>query len=217
MTARLAALTLMASLLAPPAAAQALRRERPTAFPPSLTLMAGLGFGGQRANQVDPETCTTSNCISHSVGSAPHGGVEFQIPLGGTFGLGVAATIARPTRKFCVLGGACQSPDRITQGHGAALLLWRFKARAPIYFGLGPGVTYSKPGPVTGQEGAITEFGGVVVLAYDVQVASRVGLRVAWWNWLMKPEGEGLGTNYELSSLAWDKLIAVGARISLSP
>ena len=217
MIARVGALTMTALLAALPASGQAIRRERPQAFPPSLTLMAGLGFGGQRANQVDPETCTTNNCIRHKVGSGPQGGLELQIPLGGTFGLGVAATIARPTRIFCVLGEACRSPDRITQGHGAALVLWRFKARAPIYFGLGPGVVYSKPGPITSQTATVAEFGGVVVLAYDVQVASRVGLRVAWWNWLVKPKAEGLGANYELSTLAWDKIFAVGARISLKP
>ncbi|HET7039486.1 MAG TPA: hypothetical protein VFH97_06335, partial [Gemmatimonadales bacterium] len=146
---------------------------------------------------------------------APHGGVEFQVPLGSTLGFGVAGTIARPTRVFCVLGAACQSPDHLTQAHGAALVLWRFKARAPIYFGLGPGVAYSKPGPIVGQTTAVTEFGGVVVVAYDVRIASRVGLRIAWWNWLLKPERENLGADFELSSLAWDKLFALGARIAL--
>jgi hypothetical protein len=218
MTARLAALALMASLLAPPAAGQALRRDRPTAFPPSLTLMAGLGFGGQRATRTgDSLTCPTRDCFEYKVGSSPQGGVEFQIPLGGTLGLGVAGTISRPSRVLCTRGADCGSTDRTTRVHGAALLLWRFKARAPIYFGLGPGATYSKPGPVSGQAGAVTEFGGVAVVAYDVQVASRVGLRIAWWNWLVKPDREGLDPDFTLSGLAWDKLFAVGARISLSP
>jgi hypothetical protein len=214
MIARVGALTMTALLAALPASGQAIRRERPQAFPPSITAFVGLGFGGQRANQEDPLTCASRECFGHKVGSAPYGGLEIQVPLGGTLGLGVAATIGRPRRVIC-LRGACQSPERITQVHGAGLVLWRFKARAPIYFGFGPGVVYSRPGPVAGQAGAITEIGGVGVLAYDVRVTPRVGLRIAWWNWLVKPKGEGLGPDYDLNGLAWDQVFSVGARFSL--
>jgi hypothetical protein len=201
-------------LVAAPASGQAIRRERVQAFPVSITPFAGLGFGGQRANQRDSLTCATRECFGHKLGSAPYGGVEIQIPLAGTFGLSVSGSIGRPPRVICIRD-ACQSPEHVTQVHGAALVLWRFKARAPIYFGLGPGISYSKPGPVAGQDDATMEFGGVGVVAYDIRFPGRVGLRLAWWHWLLKPNGEGVASDFDLSGLAWDQLFSLGAAISL--
>ena len=96
--------------------------------------------------------------------------------------------------------------------HGALLLLWRFKPRAPIFFGIGPAVTFFTPGPVLGQADAVLEPGGVVVVAYDAQLGAHVGVRVAWWNYLTKPSDKSLTTNYTMSGLAYDKAVAFGVR-----
>lgn len=212
MSLRIGAFALLALLPACPALAQVgARRETPKAFPPSITPFVGLGFGGQRAIQMDAE----GNRLEHKLGSAPHGGVEIQLPIAGTLGLSLTGTVGRPARVSCVSGTCASAAGRLTQVHAAGLVLWRFKARAPIYFGLGAGASHASPGPVVGQDDAKTEIGGVAVLAYDFRVAPRVGLRIAWWNWVTRPSDESLPTGFTAKSLAWDTMVAFGASFSL--
>jgi hypothetical protein len=213
MTVRVSAVLIALCCLAEPAHGQALRRERPQAFPPAVTVFVGLGFGGSRANEFDSQCPSPTNCINNKPGSGPQGGLEIQFPVTSTLGISLAATGGRPTLVNC-LRGQCQTSGRITQLHGAGLVLWRFKARAPIYFGLGPGVAYSSPGAVRTQTQAISEIGGVAVIAGDLRLAQRVGVRIAWWNWVVKPKSEGLGPDFTAKSLAWDRLFSVGARFS---
>lgn len=213
MTLRTGLLALAALLAAAPARGQTLRRAQPKAFPLSVTPFLALGWGGTRGAEPDTAICGTTNCVEHKVGSGPHVGLDVQVPLGGTFGLALAGTAGRPTRVVCAL--QCIAPERVTAIHGSALVLWRFKARAPIYFGLGPAMSYVRPGPVRTQTAAVTEIGGAGVIAYDFRFSPTLGGRVAWWNYLVKPSEEQLGTNITPSGLAWDTQIALGVRFLL--
>jgi hypothetical protein len=204
----LAAVVMLAAV---PAQGQALRRPPTKAFPLSVTPFLALGWGGTRVVATIPEICSVPDCIKHKVGSGPQLGVELQLPLAGTLGLGVTGVAGRPSRLLCA--PLCLSPERLTVLHGAALLLWRFKARAPIYFGLGPAVNHIDPGPVQGQSSAVTEFGGSLVLAYDFTFGPRVGGRVGWWNYFMKPSDEALPAGGRAKGLAWDTQIGLGVRL----
>lgn len=213
MTLRIGTVALLTCLAAAPAQGQALRRVQPKAFPFSVTPFLALGWGGTRGAEPDTAICGTSNCVAHKVGSGPHAGLDIQIPLAGNFGLAVAGAAGRPTRIVCAI--QCLAPERVTAVHGSALVLWRFKARAPIYFGLGPAVSYISPGPVRTQTSAVTEFGGAGVIAYDFRFSPSLGGRVAWWNYLVKPSKDQLGTNIQPSGLAWDTQVALGVRFLL--
>lgn len=205
------ALAVAMLLTAAPVEAQALRRVAPKAFPFSVTPFVALGYGGARAER-DPIACRTVGC-AFKVGSGPQVGVELQTPLVGTFGFGVTGVVGRPSAVIC--DPQCLSSERLTAIHGAALVLWRFKARAPIYFGIGPAVSYLDPGPLPGQQTSVTEIGGSLVVAYDFAFSPRVGGRVGWWNYLMKPSGDGLPAGSEARNLAWDTQIGLGVRIVL--
>jgi hypothetical protein len=211
---RCGVLVAVAFSLAGPAAAQVgAQRVRPTAFPLAVTPYLALGFGAARAAQADPLVCPTSdpNCYDNTVGSSPVLGIEVQAPLTRTLGVGITGAISRPARKLCVRG-QCESGERITSVHGGVLLLWRFKPRAPIFFGIGPAVTFFTPGPVFGQVQSVTEPGGVGVVAYDAQVGARVGVRVAWWSYLTKPSDTDLTSLYTVSGLSYDKVFSFGIR-----
>jgi hypothetical protein len=201
------ALTLTGSL-----EAQALRRPRTQAFPFSMTPFIAIGWGGQRATE-NASTCTRPDCIHHKVGIGPQVGVDLQMPITGPIGLGVTAVGGRPTQVRCDI--QCVSPQRMTAIHGAALILWRFKARAPIYFGLGPAISYLRPGPVTGQP-AVTEVGGALVVAYDFTLSPRVGGRLGWWNYFVQPSDKDLPpTIYTPGNVSWDTQIGLGVRLAI--
>jgi hypothetical protein len=211
----LRSLALTAALLLPavPAQGQALRRPSTKAFPFSVTPFIGVAWGGQRATQTPVEEACTTDCIRHKVGIGPHVGLELQMPLVGNFGFGVTASGGRPTQVQCDL--QCVSPQRLTSIHGAAYILWRFKARAPIYFGLGAAMHYLNPGAVPGQ-GSVTEMGGSAVLAYDFTLSPRVGGRFGWWNYFLKPSAKDLTIPpYAVSNFVWDTQIGLGIRFAV--
>jgi hypothetical protein len=141
-------------------------------------------------------------------------GVDLQMPVTSTLGIGVSGAAGRPPRVTC--GAACTSTDNATTVHAAALLLWRFKARAPIYFGVGPALSWVRPGPVVPWDTvAVKELGGVFVIGYDFGITPTVGGRLAWWNYLTKPSAVSLPDFLNPSGLAWDKVFSLGVRIEL--
>jgi hypothetical protein len=211
MIVRSVALAAAAMLAAVPAQGQALRRPSTKAFPFSVTPFIAVGWGGQRASENAP-SCARPDCIQHKVGIGPQVGIELQMPLAGTLGFGLTAVGGKPTQVRCDL--QCVSPQRLTAVHGTALILWRFKARAPIYFGIGPAVSYLDPGPVTGQP-SVTEIGGALVLAYDFSLGPRLGGRLGWWNYFVRPSRKDLPATYTTGNIAWDTQVGLGVRFAL--
>ncbi len=193
------------------------RRVRRHAFGFAVTPYVALGSRGVRANQADAATCpaTPDECFKHKASSGPEVGAQVQIPLFGTFGLSVAGSFARPRQLVCILEN-CSSRDRVTTVRGTALLLWRFKARAPIYFGLGGAtVRWGNPGPVVGQNQAVSEYGFVISIGYDAAIGRRAGVRVAFLNYFMFPEESGLPSTFAATGTARDAILTIGARINI--
>jgi len=199
-----------------------IRRVQPKAFPLSATLSGGLGFGGTRATYYDSTVagCTPGNCWTAGAGSGWAAGGDVQAPLGNTVGIAVGGQVGRPAQRLCVRS-QCQSPGGVWVLRGTAMLLWRFKASAPIHFGLGGAVTYFNPAPVVNQnltadgQGTTMEFGGAAVVGYDFRLDERLGGRLAWTSFLMAPSSEGLPGAYESKSVAWDNTITFGVRFQL--
>jgi hypothetical protein len=208
-------LTCAALLVAGVARGQEVRRLQPKAFPAAVAASFGLGWGGQRATEAaGQEACTGAGGCRFKLGSGPLLGLDLQVPVTRTLGLGISGAVGRPPRVTC--GGACNSSDNATTVHASALLLWRFKARAPIYFGVGPALSWINPGPVmVWDTTAVKEFGGVLVIGYDFAITPTVGGRLAWWNYLTKPSMDNLPSFVTPSGLAWDKVFSLGVRFGL--
>ncbi|MDH4044453.1 MAG: hypothetical protein OEY20_09630 [Gemmatimonadota bacterium] len=218
-----ALLVFVGSPLALPLAAQApqpvIRRVQPKGFPFAVTVSAGMGFGGSRATWSSTE-CPTEQCNSGGAGSGWNVGAEVQVPLGQTFGFEVAGQLAHPSQRVC-FRSQCLSPASLWAIRGTAMAVWRFKARAPIFFGLGGGVSYFDPAPVANQkltsegQGAVTEFGGATIVGYDFRFTERIGGRLAWRSYLMVPTSDGLPAGYVAKSIAWDNAFTFGVRFLL--
>lgn len=194
------------------------RRAAPTAFPLAVTASAGIGFGGVRATAFDSIGCASPDqCYSYGAGSGWNVGVELQAPLGRSFGVEVAAQVAQPSQRVC-LRSQCQSPQNLWAFRGTAMLLWRFKPRAPVFFGFGGGLTHFDPAPVVGQnvtaegQAGSMEFGGSTVIGYDFRFTERIGGRVAWRSYLLVPSSEGLPGSAEVKGLSWDNALTFGVR-----
>jgi len=207
----------LAVLAAMPLAAQnqpAIRRVQPKAFPLSITPSLGLGFGAVRAVDADSIACGSVRCEQYGTGSGLQAELALQVPIGGTLGFEVGGQIGRPSRKSC-LRGQCQSPDRTWAYRGTAVLLWRFKARAPIYFGVGGVIARFDPGPVLRQDGAVTEYGATTVVGFDFPLTGRLGGRIIWRSYILAPTDTELPPTYDLDSVAWDNAFTFGVRIPL--
>jgi len=202
---RFAAAVLALSCTVPAAWAQQapVQRARAGAFQFALTPYLGIGWRGARAQATG---------VEHRMGSGPALGLGLQIPLPSVLGVSVNAMVSRPKRVTC-FDGICGSFDPITAIRASAVLLFRFKARAPIYFGFGAAAERLDPGPVVSQPDPITEYGAVAVVGYDLALSSRVGGRIAWWNYLMTPNGQNLSGTTVVKGTTYDTLITVGARI----
>jgi hypothetical protein len=193
------------------------RRLQPKAFPVSFSANAGLSFGGTRATAADTLRCPTTTCVSAGSGSGWRVGVEVQAPLSTTLGVALTGEVGRPSQKRC-FASQCESPTDLWLMRGTALLLWRFKARAPIYVGVGGAVARFDPAPVVGQkvtaegQGKTTEFGGAAVVGYDFRAKERIGGRIAWRSCLMMPSSDGLPGDYAASTVAWDNSLDFGVR-----
>lgn len=209
----------LAGLAAVPVAAQepvpVIQRPQPKAFPLSITPTAGLGFGDTRATAFDPATCASEElCVRLGAGSGWNVGAEFQIPLGQSFGFEVAGQLAHPSQQIC--RDQCDSPQDLWAIRGTTMLLWRFKPRAPIFFGLGGAVTRFDPPPVAGQALATTmEFGAGMVVGYDFAFTPQLGGRVTWRSYLLAPSSESLPGDFTAKGLAWDNAFAFGVRFQL--
>jgi hypothetical protein len=193
--------------------AQTIRRPEPRAFRFSVTPYLGPGWGGPRALDNDPFVCSVAKCVTHRLGSSPVGGLEVHVPLLGTIALGLTVSAGRPNRVYCLVR-ACESRGRVTTVHGSALLLWRFRTRAPMYVGFGPALVHTAPGPVYSQRSATTEAGALVLAAFDMRFTSAVGLRVAWWNYFVGPSGAELTANAVPQSVVWESQITFGLALS---
>jgi hypothetical protein len=223
---RTALVLFVAAVLAAPAAGQtSIQRVEPTAFATAVALSAGIGFGGLRATFSDSVLCAGDDCGSAGAGSGWNATVDLRAPLGRTFGVEVAGQVGRPSQRLC-FRGACQSSGESWALRGSAMLLWRFKPRAPIYFGLGAAITRFDPAPVVNQnlelddetgvvQGGTTEFGAATVVGYDFSLQGRVGGTLVWRSYILAPSSEGLPAGYESASLAWDNSLAFGVRYFL--
>lgn len=190
------------------------RRPRPTAFPLAVTASFGLGFNGTRADETDAVECPSRPCIQHTVGSSPTITVDLQVPLVSTLGLSASVAGSRPSRVQCNRG-ICVSGQRMNVVRGTGLLLVRLKARAPIYLGLGASAIRYARGPVSGQEEPEIEIGGAVRIGYDFLVGDRVGGRVTWSSYIMRPSDNSIPASATVKSIAYDNVLAVGARIRI--
>jgi hypothetical protein len=192
------------------------RRPTPTAFPASVAPTAGIGFGAARATAFDPETCPSDvRCVSLGSGSGWNVGVEVQVPLGRALGFEVAGQLARPSQQRC-FRSQCDSPGHLWAVRGSAMLLWRFKPRAPIFFGLGAALTRFDPAPVSGQAQDTTiEYGAGTVVGYDFAFTPQLGGRVTWRGYLLAPSSADLPGTAAAKSVAWDNAFAFGVRIQL--
>ncbi|HEX9726950.1 MAG TPA: hypothetical protein VGA37_00425 [Gemmatimonadales bacterium] len=193
------------------------RRAPVKAFPFAVLPYVALGFRGVRANEADSLTCPgfPLDCHQHRASSGPAVGAAIQAPIGGGFGLSLGFHASRPHRSRCTQGSECDTRESLTGLQGTALLLFRFKARAPIYFGLGASGSQLTPGPVRGQEDPVTEIGGVFVLGVDAAIGQKIGARVTWSNYFMAPSGDNLPGGFKAEGMAYDALITIGARIQL--
>jgi len=196
--------------------AQPLRRQQPKAFPISVTPTAGLGFGSTRATAFDPATCASEElCVSLGAGSGWNVGAEIQVPLGATFGFELAGQLARPSQRIC-FRQQCDSPQNLWAIRGTALFLWRFKPRAPIFFGMGGAVTRFDPPPVSGQAQSTTlEYGAGTVVGYDFRFTPQLGGRVSWRSYFLVPSSADLPGGFQAKSVAWDNAFTFGVRVQL--
>jgi hypothetical protein len=216
---RAALAVLCAAVLAGPAAGQTtIRRIQPKAFPFAVTPSAGFGFGATRATYYEPVVCSSPEaCYQYGTGSGWQAGLDLQVPLGQVLGFEVAGQVGRPSLRQC-LRGQCTTVQRTWSIRGTGTLVWRFKARAPLYFGLGAAVAYFNPGPVLlyQDEIDVTEFGATAVVGFDFPINQRLGGRIIWRSYFMIPSGEGLPDPSVLSSMAWDQALTFGVRILLA-
>jgi opacity protein-like surface antigen len=202
---------LLVCAIAPAARGQqaepAVRRVVAKAFPLSVTLSAGFGFGANRAE----ETTYDYN----GTGSGWQAGVDFQVPITNTLGFELGGQIGNPARTRCERG-TCESTNRIWAYRGTATILWRFKARAPIYFGVGGAIAHFSANPVLVIQEPATEYGATGVLGVDFPMGKRVWGRVTWRSYFLQPNSQGLPTSYTATSLAWDNALVFGVRIPFS-
>jgi hypothetical protein len=209
---------LMSTLLAPVALGQArppVRRVVRTSFPFAITPSLGLGYGATRVRATDPADCPDSPCVDYGSGSGWQARVDLQVPLGRTLGFEVGGQLGRQASKVCQRG-SCSSPDRVWAYRGTASLLWRFKPRAPVFFGVGGAVVHYSPNPVfIGGTAPTTELGVGGVLGVDLSLAQRAGIRVAWRNYFLIPETVLPPPNYVTRGMAWESSLLIGARLNM--
>jgi len=202
------------ALSAPVTAQTTIRRVQPKAFPFAVTPSAGFGFGAVRATYYDEAACASpENCYGYGTGSGWQAGVDVQVPLGRLLGFEIGGQAGRPSLKQC-LRGQCTTVDRTWVFRGTGTLLFRLKARAPVYFGVGGAVAYFQDGPIivyqTGT--AVTEYGATAVIGIDFPIDERLGGRVVWRGYFLAPSDKNVPETSALSSVAWDNALTFGVR-----
>ena len=222
-----AGVIILVTLILPAAsAAQAPLRQRPTrAFTRHVSLTIALGFHGTRAERLDSlsNPCTQQTPCTWSYGPAggAHVALRLQEPLTRQLGLRLGADLSAPTLGVDRDGSEFARVDqRSTAVRGEAVLLFRFKPGAPIFFGAGGTYTWWNPGPVTSQTGLTqengAEYGGILTIGYDVPIDPRWGVRFEFLNYLMIPNDAGLPPgDYTAKSLTHDWTLGVGVTYEL--
>ena len=203
--------------------AEAQRRRRTKGFDLAVVLGAGLSFNGTRAFLADVQgtTCqrNADECFSQDLGSGPMFTANFEAPLGKRFGFTVGGAIGRMSRIQCTQGAQCNDRGNITDIKGNALLLFRFKPQAPIFFGFGGAVNHTDPGPVEPFQDniTITETGPTLLVGYDFALGSKVGARIAWWSYWFSPQDDNLpSTGFKTPGSSYDTVVSISARILLN-
>lgn len=201
-----------------PLAGQA-RRPQPKAFPLAVSGSLVLNAFGTRANELDALVlqCTTvTNCIEHGLGRGPGVGLSLQLPLAGNLGFGLGMDAMTMVRQQCIPGGNCSTSDRLLGLRARGELLFRLKARAPIYFGLGAAALRTDPGALEPQTDPTVDVGGVVTIGGDFAAGPRWTVRVAWHSYFMRADAAGLPGTFETRT-AHDGVITIGGRYALVP
>lgn len=230
----IATLVLVAGIAAPLGAQSPLDRGPTRGFDFAVIPSIGIGFNAIRAWQRDSLSCSTTpdRCLSYAMGNAPFFNLDVSLPLGRYFGLAVGGAIGQPQRVVCLQGTNCQatSSERLTVLRGNGLLLFRLKPQAPVFLGLGYGAARANPGSAPWQDSTIVERGPVAELAFDFALGQQVGFRIAWWNYWLSVNGDGLSTAggfqscstpgagdgcFTPETTAHDQMFTFGARVRL--
>jgi len=188
------------------------RRVVRTSFPFAVTPSVGLGFGATRQTNLDPTDCPDRPCIDYGTGSGWQARVDMQAPIGRTLGFEVGGQIGRQSLKQCARG-SCTAIDHVWAYRGSAMLLWRFKPQAPVYFGVGATLAHFSSNPVYQDPEPTTEPGMAGVIGLDLALAQQIGVRVAWRSFLLVPKQVGPPDASEARSVAWEQALLFGARI----
>ena len=216
------------------AAAQSPLDRGPTrGFDLAIIPSISLGFNANRAWQKDTTACQgdVDHCVSYAMGNAPNFSLDVTVPVGRYFGLSAGGMIGQPQRVTCAQDTNCQatSTDRLTVLRGNALLLFRLKPQAPIFIGVGYGMTQANPGTLPWQDSVIVEKGPVAELGFDFNLGEQFGFRIAWWHYWMSVDASGSSSVAGIAlcssdpsdgcftpeTTAHDQMITFGARIRL--
>ena len=221
--AALAALVVLGA--APAVSGQVLpgEEQRAPAFPSALSIWALAGFGGQRATRtyidVTDADCDTVPCVSkHGLSGSIGIGTRFQTPLSPRMGLRFGVSYSAPRQKARRTEPTHQTSlgDRLGMLRGEILLVHRLKPQVPVFFGFGVALASISPGPLFGQDG-VTEAGAVVVVGLDRRINPRVGTRIEWTGYFMRPSTRVVSPEFRATWLAFDSQLSFGANFYLNP
>jgi hypothetical protein len=190
------------------------RRVVRTSFPFAVTPSVGFGFGATRGKATDPIQCADRPCVPVGDGSGWQARLEMQVPIGRTLGFEIGGQLGRQSIKLCP-GGSCTAVDHMWAYKGSALLLWRFKPRAPVFFGVGGALAHFSSNPIYLDSLPTTEPGAAGVIGLDLAVGQRLGLRVEWRSFFLVPKSFGDPQRFQTSSVAWEQALTFGARCQL--
>lgn len=156
--------------------------------------------------------------MSETLALGPGVGAEIQVPLFGNFGLDVGAEAIHTRKVLCTTGGDCASTTtNVLALRGRAQLLFRLKARAPVYFGGGIAGVRFQQGETTHQTAPTTDMGGMFTIGADFPAGPRVHVRVAWHSYFVKADSTGITNTQQVrpAGRVHDGSLTVGARLSI--
>lgn len=223
----LALLLLLGVVVPAGASAQAFPGEAPPppGFPTALSGWALAGWSGRRATRtysadptINDPACDATKCERlYLVGAALGIGLRFQTSLTPRTGVRFGVSISRPGRKVGLRNGLSLAIDTTLSAiRGEALLLFRLRRQAPVFFGLGAALARFSPGPVVNQ-GDLTEFGGAIAIGYDHRVNRNVGTRLEWTAYLMHPVTTRLSSEFQAARFAFDHQFSFGVNYYVGP
>lgn len=209
------------------AAAQQFPGDAPRlpAFPLTVGVFGSASWSGDRAIRTydvgqptpgDP-ACDTLRCqTTLGAGSAAGIGARFQVPVSRIAGLRGGLSLAWPAPRIATLDGSQvrTGTARVTQVRGDLMLLFRVKAQAPVFFGIGAAFARCNPG-LAGQDQS-TDVGGAAAIGYDHRVSPALGVRFEWTAYYLIPGTSGWPAEYAPESSTFDHQISVGVNYVLS-